>query len=125
MTEAWQILYTKNPGVIGARPTATVREGARIMLETGVDCVVVEQPGQLLGVFTAHDAVRRVLAAGRDPGSTTLAEVMTSPVITCGPKDNVRRCKRLMAEHEITHLVVVDDRGYLKGVLSLRDLIDR
>ena len=124
MTTAWQILYAKNPGVIGAGPTASVREAARIMLETGVDCLVIERAPDILGVFTAHDMVRRVVAAGRDPGATMLVDVMTSPVVTCGPDDDVRRCIRIMAEREVGHLVVVD-RGRLKGVVSLRDLIDR
>jgi CBS domain-containing protein len=124
MTTAWQILYAKNPGVIGAGPTASVREAARIMVETGVDCLVVERPPDILGVFTAHDMVRRVVAAGRDPGATMLVDVMTSPVVTCGPDDDIRRCIRIMAEREVGHLVVVD-RGRLKGILSLRDLIDR
>ena len=124
MTEVWQVLYVKNPGVIGVRPTASAREAARIMLETGVDCVVVEQPPDVVGVFTAHDMVRRVVAAGGDPGSTMVAEVMTSSPVTCGPKDDVRRCVRLMAEHHIGHLVVVDRAG-LRGVVSLKDLVDR
>lgn len=124
MTTVWQILYAKNPGVIGTRPTASVREAARIMLETGVDCLVIERPPDIVGVFTAHDMVRRVVAAGRDPAATMLAEVMTSPVVTCGPDDDVRRCLRIMAEREIGHLVVVS-RGRLKGVVSLADLIGR
>lgn len=124
MTTVWQVLYAKNPGVIGAGAMTSVREAARTMLETGVDCLVVEQAPDILGIFTAHDMVRRVVAAGRDPGSTMLAEVMTSPVITCGPKDDTRRCIRIMAEHGIGHLVVADG-GELKGVVSLRDLVDR
>jgi len=124
MTEVWHVLYTKNPGVIGVRPTASAREAARVMLETGVDCVVVEQTGEIVGVFTAHDMVRRVVAAGREPGSTMLAEVMTSPAVTCGPKDDVRRCIHLMAEHDIGHLVVMDRNG-LRGVVSLKDLAAR
>jgi CBS domain-containing protein len=124
MTEVWHVLRAKNPGVIGVRPTASVREAARAMLETGVDCVVIEQPPDIVGVFTAHDMVRRVVAAGRDPGSTMLAEVMTSPAVTCGPKDDVRRCVRLMADRGIGHLVVVDRNG-LRGVISLKDLAGR
>ncbi len=124
MTAAWQILYAKQPGVIGAGPMVSVREAARKMLETDVDCLVVEQAPNILGVFTSHDMVRRVVAAGRDPSETMLAEVMTSPVVTCGPKDDIRRCIRMMAEHKIGHLVVVDG-GQLKGVVSLRDLVDR
>jgi len=124
MTAVWQVLYAKQPGVIGAGPMVSVREAARKMLETNVDCIVVEQAPDILGVFTAHDMVRRVVAAGRDPGSTMLAEVMSSPVVTCGSKDDIRRCIRMMAEHKIGHLVVVD-AGELKGVVSLRDLVDR
>jgi len=124
MTTAWQVLYAKQPGVIGAGPMVSVREAARKMLETNVDCIVVERAPDILGVFTAHDMVRRVVAAGRDPGSTMLAEVMSSPVVTCGSKDDIRRCIRMMAEHKIGHLVVVD-AGQLKGVVSLRDLVDR
>ncbi len=124
MTAVWQILYAKQPGVIGAGPMISVREAARKMLETDVNCLVVEQSPDILGVFTAHDMVRRVVAAGRNPGSTMLAEVMTTPVVTCGAKDDIRRCIRIMAEHKIGHLVVVD-AGQLKGVVSLRDLVDR
>ncbi len=124
MTAVWQVLYAKQPGVIGAGPMSTVRAAARTMLETGVDCLVVEQAPDILGVFTAHDMVRRVVAAGREPGSTMLAEVMTAPAITCGPKDDIRRCIRIMAEHKISHLVVADDKGP-KGVVSLQDLIER
>jgi CBS domain-containing protein len=124
MTTAWQILYAKNPGVIGAGPTASVREAARIMLETGVDCLIVERPPDILGVFTAHDMVRRVVAAGRDPAATLLSDVMTLPVVTCGPDDDIRRCIHIMAEREIGHLVV-GSRGRLKGVVSLADLIGR
>src|SRR5919107_900575 len=59
-------------------PGATVRDACRAMRERATDAVLVaDWAGRLLGIFTGHDAVRRVLAAARDADRATLAEVMT------------------------------------------------
>ncbi len=122
MPNAEQILLRTGSGVIGARPTTTVLQAAQMMLEANVACLIVEQHPDILGVFTERDALRRVLAAGKDPAATHLAEVMTSPVITCEPREDLESCLKKMADNHIRHLVVID-RGELLGVLSLRDLL--
>jgi CBS domain-containing protein len=117
-----QILLRKGSGVIGATPATIVREAALKMMEADVACLVVEQFPDVLGVFTERDLVRRVVAAGKDPAATCLAEVLSSPVRTCAPGDDPRDCARLMVDEHLRHLVVLDE-GQLVGVLSVRDLL--
>jgi CBS domain-containing protein len=124
MARVEQLLVRKGSDVIGAAPSTTVREACRKMLEANVSCLVVEQHPDVLGIFTERDVLRRVVAAGKEPARTHLAEVMSSPVTTCRPDDDTRKCAELMAEGHIRHLVVVD-AGELVGVISMRDLLGR
>ena len=122
MPTVQQILLRKGSGVIGATPATTVREAALKMMQADVACLVVEQPPDVLGVFTERDLARRVVAAGKDPAATCLAEVLSSPARTCAPGDDPRDCARVMVDQRIRHLVVLD-AGELVGVLSVRDLL--
>ena len=117
-----QILYRNGSDVIGAAPATTVREAVRRMIEADVSCLLVEQRPDVFGIFTERDLARRVVAAGKDPSTTHLAEVMSSPVYHCTPSDTVEQCLRAMAERHIRHLAVFED-GKLVGVLTLRDLL--
>ena len=124
MTTVEQILFEKGSDVIGAVPTTTAHEAARIMIEANVSCLVVEQRPDVLGIVTERDLVRRVLAAGKDPRQTLLAEVMSSPLRSCVPSDTAADCAKLMAAEHIRHLIVLDG-GQLAGVLTLRDILGR
>jgi CBS domain-containing protein len=73
-------------------------------------------------VFTERDILRRVVAAERDPSSTKVQEVMTTPVITCLPDTSVEECGAIMSGRRIRHLPVTDDRG-LVGLVTSGDLL--
>ena len=60
-----------------AAPATSVAVAARSMKNGNVGAVLVVKEGRLVGIFTERDAVHRVLAAGRDPGTTRLADVLT------------------------------------------------
>ncbi len=104
-----------------ALPRATsVRTAAQAMRERHVGAVLVAADGRLEGIFTERDMVNRVVAEGRDPDQTTLAEVMTADPDTASPSDTAIAALRRMQDGGYRHLPVVD-RGRLIGIVSRRD----
>jgi CBS domain-containing protein len=99
-------------------PGATAREACKRMRECSADSVlVVDGAGRLLGIFTGHDAVRRVLAQARDADRTTLAEVMTWDPATVPPRAAAMEALRLMRDGGFDHVPVVDG-GRVVGLVS-------
>jgi CBS domain-containing protein len=104
-----------------ALPRATsVRAAAQAMRERHVGAVLVAADDRLEGIFTERDMVNRVVAEGRDPDQTTLADVMTADPDTASPNDTAIAALRRMQDGGYRHLPVVD-RGRLIGIVSRRD----
>jgi signal-transduction protein with cAMP-binding, CBS, and nucleotidyltransferase domain len=98
--------------------STTVMMAARHMRSRNVSAVlVIEGDAELVGIFTERDAIRRVLAEGMDPASTTLAEVMTDNPDTVGPEDTALNAVRLMQAGQCRHLPIVED-GKAVGMVS-------
>jgi CBS domain-containing protein len=121
MTTVYDVLMHKGSDVISALPETTVRQAAQKMIQANVGCILVEQDEKVIGIFTERDLLRRVVDAGRDPNTTTLREVMSSPVEMCCPQDDLKVCVGIMMASKFRHLCVVDN-GEPVGVISLRDL---
>jgi CBS domain-containing protein len=101
--------------------SATVKEACRQMRERRVGAILVtDAPRHLVGIFTGRDAVYRILAEGRDPSTTTLAEVMTQKPHTMSPRKSAIDALRQMHDGGYRHIPVVDD-GTLVGVVSRND----
>jgi len=100
--------------------TATVRAAAQAMRECKVGAVLVGEDHILDGIFTERDMVNRVVAEGRDPDRTTLAEVMTANPDTIAPHATAIDALRRMQDGGYRHLPVVE-RGRLVGIVSRRD----
>lgn len=122
MATVEDILLSKGSGVIAAAPDTTVREAARRMAEADVGSLIIEQAPDILGIFTERDLLRRVVAAGRNPDTTFVRDVMSSPVKSCSPRDDVRGVAARLGRERLRHLAVVD-AGEVVGLLSLRDLL--
>lgn len=102
-------------------PGAIVREVVDIMAKRRFGAVPVVENDRLVGIFTERDVLVRVLAAGKNPDTTRLDEVMTRDPDTVKSSDAVLHALELMNQHGYRHLPVVDgDR--LVGVVSIRDL---
>jgi CBS domain-containing protein len=102
---------------------ATVVDAARQMKQRNVGSVLVLDAGRLAGIFTERDALFRVLAAGRDPATTTIGDVMTPQPQTMHPDEPFVRALRVMHEGKFRHLPVVEF-GRPIGIVSVRDALD-
>ena len=116
------------PDVIGQQQlvmlpsSATVREAAICMSERQVGAVLVTRDGALEGIFTERDLLHRVVAPGRDPNGTRLAEVMTKNPDTIEADDYAIEALSRMSERGYRHLPVLD-QGRLVGIVSRRDFL--
>ena len=112
----------KDQTTISAEVHQTALEAARLMVEHNIGAVPVLHEGQLVGIFSERDLMRRVVVAGKDPAHTLVSEVMTEDPLTVAPNDPLETCMTLMKRHGFRHLPVCTGRD-LKGVVSLRDLL--
>ena len=106
-----------------AEKTLTVLEAAILMKEKGKGALLVVEGTRLTGIFTERDALFRVIAAGRDPATTLLADVMTPQPQTMHPDEPFVKALRLMHKRGFRHLPVVE-HGRPLGVVSARDALD-
>jgi CBS domain-containing protein len=102
-------------------PEASVATACQAMRDRRVGAVLVARPNRsLVGIFTGRDAVCRVLAEGRDPASTNLAEVMTPDPDTMPPGKTAVDALRLMQDGGYRHLPIIEE-GRIVGVVSRGD----
>jgi CBS domain-containing protein len=114
-----QIVRRQDPLMLP--PRTSVMEAARHMHARHVRAVLVtEGDADLVGIFTERDAISRVLAAGRDPVATTLADVMTNNPETVTPHHTATEVLVLMKELHVRHLPVVED-GKTVGIVVRND----
>ena len=102
---------------VEAASITTVVDAARIMKRANIGALLVVDHARLIGIFTERDALFRLLAEGRDPHATRLADVMTPRPQTIHPDEPFLRALRMMHEGKFRHLPVVEfDRPL--GVVS-------
>jgi CBS domain-containing protein len=112
-------LMTANPA--SCEPSATVIEAAKTMASEDVGPVPIVEGDRLVGMVTDRDLVVRVLAEGRDPSSTTLGEIASSDLVTVRPESDLEEAVRLMQQHQVRRLPVVED-GRLVGIIAQADV---
>jgi CBS domain-containing protein len=96
---------------------ATAQKAGQLLLRPEVRAVFVCDDDRLLGVVTRKTLVREVVAAGRDPKTTPLREVVEPPNYVIGPDMDVDDAYRFLEEKDLERVPVVED-GRLVGVLS-------
>ena len=100
----------------------SVLETVHYMVDHNIGAVPVLRDGELVGVFSERDLMKRVVAGARSPASTKVSEVMTPRPHSVSSDESIENCMFLMREHGFRHLPVVEGKQ-LKGFLSLRDLL--
>ncbi len=102
-------------------PDATVQKALDIMAGQLISCVIVAEKGRPVGIWTERD-VPRFLQSRGDPMATFMREVMSTPVEILPESAHLPEVNQLMAEKKIRHVVVVDSRGRLAGLISQSNL---
>jgi CBS domain-containing protein len=102
----------------------SVREAVRRMTEAEIGAIAVTEDRRIVGIFTERDLMMRVVAARRDPDTTAISEVMSSPVELVSDTTSVGEAASIMRARHIRHLAVVDARGLFVGLVAQRWLLD-
>jgi signal-transduction protein with cAMP-binding, CBS, and nucleotidyltransferase domain len=100
----------------------SVLQTVRAMVDRNIGAVPVTHNGRLVGIFSERDLMKRVVAEGRNPVSTCLAEVMTDDPLTISMNESLENCMMLMRRNNFRHLPVCHE-GQLIGMVSLRDIL--
>jgi signal-transduction protein with cAMP-binding, CBS, and nucleotidyltransferase domain len=125
MTEHAEVELERHFDPVTLPASTTVMMAARHMHSRRVSAVLVtEGDADLIGIFTERDAISRVLADGRDPAETTLAEVMTDNPDFVSPQNTAMEVVQLMQALRCRHLPIVNEgkavglvsRGKLRGL---------
>jgi CBS domain-containing protein len=106
------------------RPGATVRSAIDDMNEHRVGCVLVEERGRLVGVFTERDVLRKIAPGGIDIDRTLVAEVMTRDPECLTLDDGVAYALNKMSVGGFRHVPLVDHEGRPVGIVAMRDIVD-
>jgi len=100
----------------------SVREAAKRMRDEKVSSLFVEKGGQLVGIVTDTDVVRRAVAEGKDLSEVTVGSIMTSPIASIEAMRTVQDAHDMMGDLGVRHLGVTE-QGKLVGLVSVRDLL--
>jgi CBS domain-containing protein len=104
-------------------PDDTVVHAARAMTARRVGAATVLEGPEVAGVVTERDVMQKVVAAGRDPNTTRVRDIMSSPALSVGVNTSAEAAATVMRKHHIRHLVVLDDQEALVGMVAQRYLL--
>ena len=112
----------QRPVVITVDETATVHDAVALMAEHRIGGVPVLREGTVAGIFTERDLLRRVVALGREPRQTPIADVMSHPVVVANPSTPLDECAAVMTGRRLRHLPIVDGES-LVGMVTIGDVL--
>lgn len=123
MTTVSQVLNNKtNSFVSTINPDATVLEAISQMANQGIGAILVIEHDQVVGILSERDYTRKIALMQRTSDHTTVAEIMTSQVLSVTKQNTVEECLELMTERHIRHLPVIENEK-LVGLVSIGDLV--
>ena len=97
----------------------------RMMGERNIVSIPVvsdQQSKQLLGMITDRDLCCAVIAGGLDPKTTPIQKFITTKLNTCRDGENIDNCEKVMQEHQVRRVPVVDGQNHVIGIVSQADL---
>jgi CBS domain-containing protein len=119
MGQSIREVMTSDPHTVST--DATLQDAAREMKSDDIGAVLVEEQGTVAGILTDRDIVVRAIAEGRDPSSTKVGEVASRDVKTLTPDSTVEDAIKIVREHHVRRIPVVQD-GRPAGIVSIGDL---
>ena len=105
-------------------PRATLRDAIGRMNAQGAGCVLVEDSGRLVGIFTERDVLKKIVGTTVNLDKTTVEAMMTPDPESLGPDDTVSFALNKMSVRGFRHIPIVDDDDHPIGVVSMRNVVD-
>lgn len=105
-----------------ANDTITAKDAAMLMRDNRIGCILIETGGEIIGVITEADLVRKVVAEGVNPDTVQARTIMSSPLLTIDAEKTILDANDMMDKHVTRHLGVTED-GKIIGVVSSRDIM--
>ena len=119
-------VMTPNP--VCCLPGDSVKSVAQIMKRENIGPIPVidnTESQKLIGIITDRDLAMKIVGEGRDPRSTRVEAVMSRKVVTCRADDELTIALKLMSDHQIRRIVIVDHANTVEGIISQADLATR
>lgn len=123
MAQIADILDAKGHDVLEIDASATVLDAVKAMVDGNVGSLIVTEGGQLAGIVTERDYLRRVTLEGRDERTTPVREIMSAPFVYIALDATIDECMAIMTERRFRHLPVLDDDRELVGIVSIGDVV--
>ena len=117
-----EILGHKGAAVWTISPDATVFEAIQMMADKNVGALLVTEKEKLIGLISERDYTRKVALKGKSSKELRVREIV-SPAVSVTPKHTIEDCMKLMTEHRVRHLPVLDGNK-IAGVVSIGDLVN-
>src|SRR5688572_19407742 len=114
--------------ILGDRETivvarsASIADAARLMAIHHIGALPVLEDNRLVGIFTERDVLTRIVAAGRDPETTVVGDVMSTDLIVGDVNESYEACLTRMQQAHVRHLLALQE-GRLAGIVSMRDVL--
>ncbi len=102
----------------------TIGDAARVMKQNRIGCVLVEEAGRLVGIFTERDILTKLVGTGYDPAAVSVDGVMTRNPETLSPEDPIAFALQLMSVGGFRHVPLVDAERRILGILSVKDIVE-
>jgi CBS domain-containing protein len=102
---------------------AMVADAVKAMVENGVGAVAIVEAGEIKGIFSERDVMKKVIYQNLAPDRTLVSDVMTKDVESIRSDMSSTEALRLMMDRHIRHLPIVDEQGMILGILSIRNLL--
>lgn len=117
-----EILAHKSEALWRIAPEASVFEAIQLMADKNIGAVLVMRGNELLGVMSERDYTRKVALKGKSSKDTRVEEIVAAP-LTVSRSDTVESCMKLMTNHRVRHLPVMEG-GSVVGIVSIGDLVN-
>ena len=122
MARVSDILRGKGTQVFQIESSATVFEAIKQMVDANIGALLVTDGGEIVGIMTERDYLRKIAVQGRTSHDTKVGEIMSAPLVYVTPQTTVEESMAIMTDRRIRHLPVVDNEDVV-GVISIGDVV--
>ena len=107
--------------VVSIEADATVKDAVLRMNQHDIGCLVVTKNGQVEGIVTERDVLKRVVSKSKNPDETEVSDVMSKPLIVGGPTMYVEDAAKLMLKKSIKKLPIMENERVI-GIITFSDI---